>query len=129
MDKNIICYYCLNKDIREETLKNGVRNITIIKIPTHISIRITRNMTSYDGKIYPFDSQYVSFPTIDNDYYELVYSMLFPKLNYAIALCNVENKIEGIRNIAIAIIRHKAIEKYFDDWLTADTHGYLCLRP
>lgn len=130
MNKNIYLYYCLNKDIKKvRTLKSGTKCISIVKIPEHISIKILRNITTIEGVVYPYESKYVSFPEVDKQLYYLVYSMLFPKVNYSLALCHVENKIEVIRNISIAIIKKTAKEIYFDDWLKADQGSYLCLRP
>jgi hypothetical protein len=131
MNNNILVYYCHNTDKRKITTnKLGVTKISIVKIPEHISIRILQKKKDYDGFIYPISQDFVTFPSLDKKLYKLTYDLLFPKINLALALTHVESVNEVIRQMAIAIIKYKVIEKKnFDPWYYADTHGYLCLRP
>jgi hypothetical protein len=130
MNNNILVYYCLNTDKRKITTnKFGVTNISIIKIPEHISIRIFQKKKDYDGLLYPISQDYVVFPSIDKKLYTLTYEMLFPHVNSSLALSHVEFVNEVIRLLSVAIIKNNIIEKKnFDPWYYADTHGYLCLR-
>lgn len=129
MNNDIYLYYCLNQTNQTvKTSKEGLKTINIVYIPEHISLRILHNELTPDGLIVPTEEKEVVFKQGQKDIYELIYSLLFPKVNYASALSHVEYPVKTIRNISIAIIHHTTNQLEFDDWLELDSTGYTCLR-
>lgn len=127
MENPVQLFYCLNKDIKEVSQENGVTNISIVKIPTHISFRISYLLID-NGFHYPFIIKYVSFPSLDKELYDIIYSLLFPSVNINKAICHLQYNNEIIRNISYCIIKNRTSSFYFDDWLENSRTSYICLR-
>ena len=130
MDKNLYLYYCLNQTNQtvRTSKKTKVKSVNITYIPEHISFRILRNQVIAEGLIVPHAQKYVTFPSTNREVYDFIKELLFPKPNLALALQNVENPSEVIRQISVAIVKRKAFKRKFDDWLHIDTREYTCLR-
>ena len=128
MDANIYLYYCLNQTNQTvRTSKSGIKSVNILYVPEHISLRLQYNQATQEGFVFPVEKRLVTFPD-HLEAYRIIYSLLFPKLNLAKAVCLIESPLEVIRKISIAIVKLNAKQKNFDDWLDSDSSEYLSLR-
>ena len=127
IDNNIYLYYSLNKSKKStRQYKSGTKSISIIKIPEHISLQIKFNKFE-QGFVYPVDYMYVVQKKYDINTYNFVYKLLFPCPNLKVAVCNIENENEVLRNICIAIIKFKTFKRKFDNLVDPDRSKVFCV--
>ena len=129
MDKQVYLYYNHNISTQKiRNLKSGTKSISIIKVPEHISLVIHFNNATYDGFILPA-FKYIIFKENNNKKgYNFIYNLLFPKPNLPLALCNVENNNDVVRQIAISIIKGKATKKNIDLWKDKNNVSYIMIK-
>lgn len=129
MDNQTYLYYSLNTSKKTTRhYKSGLKSISIIKVPDHISLQLMVNRTDPDGFVYPVSYKYVVQKSYTEDEYQFVYDLLFPRPNLKVAVCNIENKHEVFRNICIAIIKLHAKPRKFDHLTSKDNSKIYYLR-
>lgn len=134
MDKNIHLYYALNQN--KQTVRNyksGTKSVSIVKVPEHISLKLTYTLLDIDGHKFTAPAKYLIFRRFNEDEYNFIYEMLYPEPNLIRALCNIEHNNGVVRYMAVAIIKGRAKECKFDFWITNQKTGekirYLNIEP
>ena len=135
MDKNIHLYYSLNTDKQTvRKYKSGEQSISIVKVPEHISLKLTYNLLDIDGHKFTASAKYLIFRKFNEDEFKFIYEMLYPEPNLIKALCNIEHDNDAVRYMSIAIVKGKYKKCKFDYWFNqnngnGDKIRYLNIEP